>query len=214
MQRCDTIIRNGTVIDGSGAPRAPGDVAIAGDRIAAVGRLDGWRAEAELDASGHVVAPGFIDVHTHDDRLLLALPEMTPKVSQGVTTVIAGNCGISLAPLVAERAPPPLDLIGGEDGFRYARFADYLEELAARPAAVNAAAMVGHMTLRIGTMDRLDRSATPSEIGRMRDLVAASLDAGAIGFSTGLAYGPSNRAPTEEVIALCAPLAERVRRYT
>jgi N-acyl-D-amino-acid deacylase len=213
MQRCDTIIRNGTVIDGSGAPRAPGDVAIAGDRIAAVGRLDGWRAEVELDATGHVVAPGFIDVHTHDDRLLLALPEMTPKVSQGVTTVIAGNCGISLAPLVAEHAPPPLDLIGGEGGFRYARFADYLEELAARPATVNAAAMVGHTTLRVGTMDRLDRPATPSEIGRMRDLVAASLDAGAIGFSTGLAYAPANRAPTEEVIALCAPLAERGALY-
>jgi N-acyl-D-amino-acid deacylase len=202
MDRCDTIIRNGIVIDGTGAPRAPGDVAILRDRIAAVGRLEGWRAEVELDASGHVIAPGFIDVHTHDDRLLLAAPEMTPKVSQGVTTVIAGNCGISLAPLVAERAPPPLDLIGGAGGFPYARFAEYLEELASRPAAVNAAAMVGHTTLRIATMDRLDRPATPAEIDRMRDLVAASLDAGAIGLSTGLFYGPANRAPTEEVIAV------------
>jgi N-acyl-D-amino-acid deacylase len=213
MQRCDTIIRNGTVVDGSGAPRATGDVAIAGDRIAAIGPLDDWRADLELDASGHVVAPGFIDVHTHDDRLLLAMPEMTPKVSQGVTTVVAGNCGISLAPLVADRAPPPLDLIGGEGGFRYARFADYLEEVAARPAAVNAAAMVGHTTLRVGAMDRLDRPATPAEIERMRELVAASLDAGAIGFSTGLAYAPANPAPTDEVIALCAPLAARGALY-
>jgi N-acyl-D-amino-acid deacylase len=213
MQRCDTIIRNGTIVDGSGAPRAAGDVAIAGDRIAAVGRLDAWRAEVELDASGHVIAPGFVDVHTHDDRLLLALPEMAPKVSQGVTTVIAGNCGISLAPLVADHAPPPLDLIGGDGGFRYARFADYLEELAARPAAVNAAAMVGHTTLRVGAMDRLDRPATAAEIARMRDLVAASLDAGAIGLSTGLAYAPANPAPTEEVVALCAPLAARGALY-
>jgi N-acyl-D-amino-acid deacylase len=213
MQRCDTIIRNGTVIDGSGAPRSAGDVAIAGDRIAAVGRLEGWRADLELDASGRVIAPGFIDVHTHDDRLLLALPEMTPKVSQGVTTVIAGNCGVSLAPLVADRVPPPLDLIGGEDGFRYARFADYFEDLAARPAAVNAAAMVGHTTLRVGAMDRLDRAATAAEIARMRDLVAESLDAGAIGLSTGLAYAPANPAPTEEVVALCAPLAARGALY-
>jgi len=213
MQRCDTIIRNGTLIDGTGAPRAAGDVAILRERIAAVGRLDGWRAETELDASGLVVAPGFIDVHTHDDRLLLARPEMTPKVSQGVTTVIAGNCGISLAPLVADSPPPPLDLIGSEGAFRYARFADYLEELASRPAAVNAAAMVGHTTLRIGTMDRLDRAATPAEIARMRELVAASLEAGAIGLSTGLAYAPANKAPTDEVIALCQPLVAHGALY-
>jgi N-acyl-D-amino-acid deacylase len=213
MQRCDILLRNGTVIDGTGAPRFAGDVAVRGDRIAAVGHLDDWRAETELDASGHVVAPGFIDVHTHDDRLLLAAPEMTPKVSQGVTTVIAGNCGISLAPLVADRPPPPLDLIGGEGAFRYARFADYLEELASRPAAVNAAAMVGHTTLRIGAMDRLDRAATPAEIARMRELVTASLEAGAIGLSTGLAYAPANKAPTDEVIALCRPLADHGALY-
>jgi len=213
VDHCDTILRAGIVIDGTGAPRREGDVAIAGDRIIAIGYLDDWRADVELDARGQVIAPGFIDVHTHDDRLLLTLPEMTPKASQGVTTVVCGNCGISLAPLVADRVPPPLDLIDTGGAFRYRRFADYLDELAGEPAAVNAAALVGHTTLRAATMDRLDRAATPAEIARMRALVAESIEAGAIGVSTGLAYQPANAATTEEVIAICEPLRARGARY-
>ena len=94
----DLLIRNATVVDGTRAPRYGADIAIAGGRIAAIGRLDAARAALELDASGKVAAPGFIDAHTHDDRLMLSSPDMAPKVSQGVTTVIAGNCGCSLAP--------------------------------------------------------------------------------------------------------------------
>jgi N-acyl-D-amino-acid deacylase len=212
-ESCDVLFRNATVIDGSGAPRREADVAVRGERIAALGRLEGWRAGSETDASGRVLAPGFIDVHTHDDRLLLAEPQMTPKLSQGVTTVIGGNCGISLAPLVAERVPPPLDLLDAGGSYRYPRFADYLEELGARPAALNAALLVGHSTLRVATMDRLDRAATKAEIARMRTIVAESLDAGAIGLSTGLFYAPANAAPTEEVIELCAPLHARGALY-
>ena len=212
-ERCDVVFRNATVIDGSGAPRREADVAVRGERIAALGRLEGWRAETVIDASGRVLAPGFIDVHTHDDRLLLAEPHMTPKLSQGVTTVIGGNCGISLAPLVADRVPPPLDLLDAGGSYRYPRFADYLEELGARPAALNAALLVGHSTLRVATMDRLERAATRSEIARMRAIVAESLDAGAIGLSTGLFYAPANAAPTEEVIELCAPLRARGALY-
>ena len=205
--------RNAIVIDGSGAARREADVAVRGERIAALGRLERWRAETEVDASGRVLAPGFIDVHTHDDRLLLAAPQMTPKLSQGVTTVIGGNCGISLAPLVADRVPPPLDLLDAGGAYRYPRFADYLEELAARPAALNAALLVGHSTLRVATMDRLDRAATKTEIARMRALVTESVDAGAIGLSSGLFYAPASAAPTEEVIELCAPLRERGALY-
>jgi N-acyl-D-amino-acid deacylase len=206
MNRCTLVLRNGTLIDGTGAARTAGDLAIAGDRIAALGRLDDWRGDEEIDASGLAVAPGFIDVHTHDDRMLLAHPELTPKISQGVTTVIAGNCGISLAPLVMDRPPPPLDLIAADGAFRYARFADYLAELEAQPPAVNAAAMVGHTTLRVATMDRLDRPATAAEIARMREIVADSVAAGAIGVSTGLFYTPAAAASTDEVISVCAPL--------
>ena len=212
-RRCDLLIRNAAVIDGTGADRATGDVAVAGDRIAAVGRLDGWRAAREIDATGLVAAPGFIDAHTHDDRLLLSAPDMAPKASQGVTTVVIGNCGISLAPLVTDRAPPPLDLIDDGGWFRFARFADFVEEVTAKPPAVNAAGLVGHTTLRVGTMDRLDRPATRPEIARMRTLAADSLDAGAIGISTGLFYAPAVSAPTEEVIAVCEPLAARQGLY-
>src|SRR5262249_12435330 len=158
------------VIDGSGEPRFPGDLAISGDRIAALGRLDGWRASREVDASGLVAAPGFIDAHTHDDLLLLTDPAVSAKASQGVTTVIAWNCWISLAPLIPVAPPPPLYLIAAPKDFKYRRFAEYLEELDAHPAALNAAFLVGHSTLRVGTMNRLDRPASDTEIAAMRTI--------------------------------------------
>src|SRR2546421_5485970 len=107
----DLLIRNATVVDGTRAPRYEADIAVNNGRIAAIGRLEGAQADAELDASARIVAPGFIDAHTHDDRLMLSAPDMAPKVSQGVTTVVAGNCGCSLAPapngMRAPGAPPP-----------------------------------------------------------------------------------------------------------
>jgi N-acyl-D-amino-acid deacylase len=110
----DWILRGGEVIDGTGRHRWRADVAIAGDRIAAVGSVDRAEGAREIDVSGKIVAPGFIDVHTHDDRALFATPHMAAKASQGVTTVVTGNCGISLAPLLLDQAPPPpLDLLGG-----------------------------------------------------------------------------------------------------
>src|SRR5207344_530146 len=102
-------------------------------RIVGIGRLEGVQADAEIEAAGKVVAPGFIDVHTHDDRLLLAAPDMAPKVSQGVTTVIVGNCGISLAPLGDAEAVPPISLVADPDGERFGSFAAYLGALDARP---------------------------------------------------------------------------------
>ena len=120
----DLILRGGEVIDGTGRPRWRADVAIAGDRVAAVGTVDRVEAAREVDVSGKIVAPGFIDVHTHDDRALFATPEMAAKASQGVTTVVTGNCGISLAPLLLDGAPPPpLDLIGEVTDYRYGRLA-------------------------------------------------------------------------------------------
>src|SRR3979409_1439280 len=93
----DLLIRNATIVDGTRAPRYTGDIGVRDGKIAGVGELSGARAEREIDAHGYVAAPGFIDVHTHDDRLLFSDPAMTPKASQGVTTGIAGNCGISLS---------------------------------------------------------------------------------------------------------------------
>ena len=213
----DLLIRNATVVDGTRAPRYEADIAVNNGRIAAIGRLEGAQADVELDASGRIVAPGFIDAHTHDDRLMLSAPDMAPKVSQGVTTVVAGNCGCSLAPAPkGMRAPvtPPLDLLDDAGGwFRFATFRDYVEELAAHPPATNCALLVGHTMLRVQTMEHLGRPAAKSEVARMRELAEEALEAGALGVSTGLYYEPANAAPTEEVVEVCRPLAKRNGLY-
>ena len=182
------------------------------DRVVKLGRLDGATADAEFDASGKVAAPGFIDAHTHDDRLMLSAPEMSPKISQGVTTVVAGNCGISLAPMPAGRrahAVPPLDLLDeGGSWFRFPTFRAYVEELQSKPAATNCALLVGHSSLRVAEMDDVRRTANPAETGRMRERVREALSAGAIGVSTGLYYEPASAASSEEIIEVCRPLKE------
>ncbi|MCA0242783.1 MAG: D-aminoacylase [Proteobacteria bacterium] len=203
----DVLIEGGEVIDGSGAPRQRADVAIEGGRIAAIGALQGRAARRRIDAEGQIVAPGFIDCHTHDDALLLEHPLPHPKLAQGVTTVIAGNCGVSLAPLVTDDPPPPLDLMGRER-FRHARFADYLAALRAAQPVLNAAALVGHTTLRIGHVADLSRAATAAETARMQAALAEALDAGAIGLSTGVYYPPARAATTEELIAVAEPLRD------
>src|SRR2546423_13826289 len=134
MPRYALVIRNATVVDGTRAPRFEADVAVSEGRIAALGKIGG-RGDEEIDAAGKIVAPGFIDAHTHDDRLMLSAPEMAPKVSQGVTTVVAGNCGISLAPAPhGMRAPvtPPLDILDDEGTwFRFRPLCGYVDGLRA-----------------------------------------------------------------------------------
>jgi N-acyl-D-amino-acid deacylase len=216
MSSHDLVIRNATVIDGSGAPRYLADIGVTGDRITAIGR-DLAEGKQELDASGLIAAPGFIDAHTHDDRLMLSAPEMAPKVSQGITTLIAGNCGISLAPApLGMRRPvtPPLDLLDDEGSwFRFPKFADYVEALAASPPATNCALLVGHSALRVQTMSDVNRPATAAEQAEMRRLADEALAAGAIGISTGLYYEPARAATTEEVIEVCRPLKPRGGLY-
>ena len=206
----DLLIRNASIVDGTGALRFAGDVGVRGDRIARVGDLAAASAALDIDAEGRVVAPGFIDAHTHDDRLMLSGGDMAPKVSQGITTVIGGNCGVSLAPMpraIPDPVTPPLNLLDDEGSwFRFPSFASYLDALRAQPAATNCAMLVGHTTLRVATMDDLTRPASPAEIAAMRVLVDEAMRAGAIGVSTGLFYEPSIAAPTEEVIEICEPL--------
>jgi N-acyl-D-amino-acid deacylase len=207
----DLVIRNATVIDGTRAPRFAADISISAGKIVQVGSFHG-KAKKEIDASGSIAAPGFIDAHTHDDRLMLSSPDMTPKVSQGVTTVVAGNCGISLAPAPGGMKAPvavPLDLLDDAGGwFRFRTFKDYVAELKAKPAATNCALLVGHSMLRVQTMDDTGRPASEAEIGRMRAMVDEAMTAGAIGVSTGLYYEPACAAPCEEVIEICRPLAQ------
>jgi len=209
--RCDTILRDGTILDGGGGPRFRGDVAISGDRIAAVGDLGAWSADREVIATGRAIAPGFIDAHTHDDRAVLCGPEcMLCKMSQGVTTVVVGNCGISLSPVPMRTRPiPPLDLLGDESWFVYDSFAAYAERLARDPSPVNTVALIGHMSLRVEAMaGDTRRAATDREAEHMRARLAEALAQGASGFSTGLYYPPNIHAPTEEVIAVAEALRQ------
>lgn len=212
----DTVIRGGTLIDGAGAPRRRADIAISGDRIVRLAEPDGAPMDAPtvIDATGRIVAPGFIDVHTHDDNAVLRTPDMAPKISQGVTTVIVGNCGISLSPIQPVDPPPPMNLLGDRAAFRFARMADYAAAVAAAAPSVNVAALVGHSTLRVGTMADISGKANTAEIDAMRALLEDCLDAGAIGFSTGLWYKTNVGADIDEVVALAELLADAGGVYT
>ncbi|MDX2103223.1 MAG: D-aminoacylase [Alphaproteobacteria bacterium] len=208
------LIRGATVIDGTGSARIRTDVRITDGRIAEIGQLS--REDHTIDADGLVLAPGFIDCHTHDDEAVLADRTLACKTSQGVTTVVTGNCGISLAPMrhCPEPAPPPLDLFGRAGRYRFAQFRDYAAALAATPPAVHVAALVGHMTLRVEAMDRTDRPANEREIAHMAARLDEALAEGALGLSTGLAYKPNQAAPTAEVIALAQVVARYHGVYT
>jgi N-acyl-D-amino-acid deacylase len=207
--RCDLIIRDATVFDGTGAPRFIADVGVTGDRIASVGDLGDASADRELVASGLAVAPGFIDAHTHDDRAVLCGPScMLCKMSQGVTTVVVGNCGISLSPVPMQKRPiPPLDLLGDESWWVFDSFAAYANRLARDPSPVNTYALIGHMSLRVEAMHGdTQRAATDAEAAHMQRRLAEALAQGASGFSTGLYYPPNMMAPTDEVIAVAEAL--------
>jgi len=205
----DLLIRNGTVVDGRGAAPVRADVGIRGDRIAAVGRLDPAGSSAIVDASGLVVAPGFIDVHSHDDQAVLQWATSEAKLSQGVTSVVVGNCGISLAPLTLHGDPPaPLNLLGPRSRFRFPTFAQYARTLQAGPLPLNVAALVGHGTLRVGNMDDFTRPATAAELQAMAREVEAAMAAGAAGLSCGLSYPTNKGADTAEVVTLARTAAD------
>ncbi|MCW5751039.1 MAG: D-aminoacylase [Alphaproteobacteria bacterium] len=214
--QADLVIRNGTVIDGTGAPRRAADIAVNGARIAALGAPGTLSGRTEIDAAGRMVAPGFIDVHTHDDAALIDTPDMSMKVSQGVTTVITGNCGVSAAPILIDRAPPSvLGLVFKRPQALSDRLAEYVEKVRAAAPAVNAAFLIGHSTLRMDTMgEDLNRPASAAEIRRMRERLGTALEDGAIGMSSGLFYPPAMAAKGEEVAEIAEPLGPAGAVYT
>jgi len=218
MAYCDVVIRGATVVDGSGGPAFVADVAVADGRIVAVGPGLQYEGAKDVDAAGLTVAPGFIDTHTHDDTSVIETPEMPAKVSQGVTTVVVGNCGISAAPVRLKGGPDaaladPMVLLGGRELFRYRTFAEYVRAVDAARPAVNVAALVGHTALRQNFLDSLDRAATAEEIAAMRADLEEALAAGALGLSSGLAYANASAAPMQEVAALAEALRGRGAVY-
>ncbi len=211
----DLIIRDALVIDGSDQPGFRADVAIREGRIQRIGSLDGVSAVEEINAAGRVLAPGFIDVHTHDDTVVIRKPQMLPKISQGVTTVIVGNCGISASPVSLAGDPPdPMNLLGTSAAFVYPRFSDYRNAVDKARPAVNVAALIGHTALRSNHMDNLLRTASPDEISAMREQLRDSLESGALGLSTGLAYASAFSAETTEVKQLAEELTAFGAVYT
>lgn len=211
----DTLIGNVRVLDGTGGAEFQARVALKDGRIAAIGELPGAHARDHIDGTGLALAPGFIDVHTHDDTNVIRTPGMLPKLSQGVTTVVVGNCGISASPVTLRGDPPdPMNLLGARQDFTYPTFLDYTRAIDAAKPAVNVAALVGHTALRNNHMNRLDRSATPAEVQAMRVQLREALEHGAIGLSTGLAYASAFDADTDEVKQLAEALDEFGALYT
>lgn len=216
-ERFDLLICGGSVIDGTGADRYRADVGVREGRIAALGDLADAQATQVIDARGRIVAPGFIDTHTHDDRYLSIDPGMAAKLSQGVTTVVTGNCGISQAPWRPgwrTEVPAPVNLLGNDaSDFPFASFGAYLDHLDRHPAAVNAACLVGHTSLRAAAMADLDRPATATEIDHMQVLLREALQSGAIGLSTGTAYPAAMPATLDELTAVASVLRDHGGLY-
>jgi N-acyl-D-amino-acid deacylase len=203
----DLLLRGGDVIDGTGAPGLAADVAISDGKICEIGKVAANRAREVVDVSGLIVAPGFIDAHSHDDRYVLSEPDTPAKVTQGVTTVITGNCGISLAPNLFGRAPPPpLDIFGDDRAFSFTSFANYLAASDATPAAINTYPLLGLTTLRVREVRHIERRATEEEIVRMQELCGAALEAGALGVSIGTFYPPAAAADNEEIVGVAQSL--------
>ena len=202
-----TLLHDGLVVDGSGAAGYPADVLIDGGRIVQIGKIDAAAAHEVIDCSGLVIAPGFIDVHTHDDAIVLAAPQMRSKISQGVTTVITGNCGISLAPLVTDRPIEPLGLLGS-DRFCYASLAAYADAVDAVQPAVNVAALIGHTSLRAAAMQDFDRAASSAQREVMAQAMRQAMSEGALGLSSGVFYRAAFAADEPELVAITSVVAQ------
>ena len=209
-----TLIKNGLIVDGTGAPAFTGDVLVENDRIADIITTDHTPAVDEvIDATGCLVTPGFIDAHTHSDAYLVIEPDAPSKVSQGITTEINGQCGGSVAPRYGEaRLSSDWAAILG-DRLTWHSLAEYRAVLEAAKPAVNTVQFVGHNTLRSSVVGYAGRTATADEQAKMERLLAESLDQGGWGLTTGLIYQPGKYATPEEVVALAKVAAAKGGLY-
>jgi N-acyl-D-amino-acid deacylase len=226
-----TLLRGGTLIDGTGAPARPADVLVDGDRIAAVGApgtLDAGPDAEVVDLAGLVLAPGFIDVHTHYDAQILWDGDLTPSSWHGVTSVVMGNCGFGVAPTRPEHRDTiartlenvegmALDALEAGIDWCFESFPEYLHAIDERPKRLNVGAFLGHTPLRLFVVGADERPATADEVEAMQGVLREAIEAGAIGFSTSRqpahqgAYGrpvPSRFAEVDEVSALASVLGD------
>jgi len=217
MPEYDLVIRNGRIIDGTGAPAYPGDLAVSDGRIAAVGVVAGDGAR-EIDARGLAVAPGFIDVHAHDDAAVVRDPRVDFKVMQGVTTDVVGNCGAGVAPVASpgfrDAYPRAWGAILGPCDLPWSTTAEYFAAVDEARPACNVAAYVPHGVIRMNVIGFDKRAPDGRELAEMRRLVDEAMRAGAIGLSSGLVYVPGTYATTDELVALAEVVAQHGGIYT
>lgn len=205
----DLKLSGGTVVDGTGDDRFKADIGIKDGRIEEIGDLEELAAYREYNIEGLIIAPGFIDIHSHSKYSILANPKATGKVYQGVTTEVVGNCGSSAAPVTDRSAEAVQDSLAKYNlKLGWQSFTGYFEEIETKGTALNLASLVGHGLLRKSIMGDEPRRPTSRELTEMKQLLAAALEDGAWGLSTGLIYPPSSYAATEELIDLAQVAAE------
>jgi N-acyl-D-aspartate/D-glutamate deacylase len=207
----DLIIRDGLIVDGTGADPYPGDVAVADGRITALGRLEGAEASEVIEAGGRIVCPGFVDVHSHAD-LMIPHPEgeeiLEPLLLQGITTFVGGNCGISNSYLPEDRRSHLITNLEGLTGgpstvaFDWNTPADFMSQMKQRGLPLNMGLLIGHGSLRIAAAGLSRRLLTPDEQSRMERDLSDCLEMGCLGLSTGLQYFPGLASDSDELIGL------------
>ena len=211
----DILVRNGMLIDGTGKPGQIADVGITRDKVSSIGRIPPeTRGAVEIDATGKVIAPGFIDIHTHADIALLARPEHLPKVMQGVTTEVFTNCGLGFAPVSGEGLEIQRNYISGLFGddnaskspqrvdWNWRTVADFLGRFEAQGIGANVVYLIPHGSIRVSAMGMQERHASPAELETMLGMLRQGMEEGAWGISTGIWYSPMRSAAKEELVAL------------
>ena len=210
----DLVVSGGTVVDGTGAPGIPADVGVEDGSIVEIGDLRDAQPARRLDASGMIVAPGFIDIHSHSDYTLLVDPRAQSAVAQGVTTELVGNCGHGCAP-ITDPDRFTSNIYGYDPAVQidWSTMAEYLDRLEAAGPAVNVATLVPNGNLRLAAMADPGAAATPDEVRRMGMMLEEGLEAGAYGYSNGLEYALESAASEDETAELCRIVARAGALY-
>ncbi|MBT9175375.1 MAG: D-aminoacylase [candidate division WS2 bacterium] len=205
----DLVVKSGYVIDGTGNPWFKADIGIKQDKIVKIGYIESVNAKKIIDASGLMVSPGFIDIHSHSDFVLLVNPRAESKVRQGVTTEVIGNCGFSAAPLMGAAIDMAKEISQQyELEIDWSSFKEFFNRLKKQGVAINIATLVGHGTVRAAAMGFSDRPPTPKEMEMMKVLVDQAMQDGVFGLSSGLFYTPGSYAQTEEIVELSRVVAK------